>query len=100
MPQHEDLTQTNMQYRTNGLATSVFWDRECVIYHHESGNTHLIADVPENLLQCCLSLIPYSEDDLLKLMQQFSEPSEQDFSAYINQLLAMLINKDLIEQLN
>lgn len=89
-----------MKYRVNGLTSIVFWGKECVIYHHESGNTHLIHDVPQILLQSCLSSIPYSSDDLLMRLRQSTEPSNKDLSAYINQLLAMLINKDLIEQLN
>ena len=89
-----------MKYRAHGQTSSVFWDKDCVVYHHESGNTHLVNDVPEDLLKRCLSHAPYDRNDLQSSIQQCSEFSGQDLSEYINQLLAMLIKKDLIEQLN
>jgi len=89
-----------VKYSINGNVTTVFWDRDCVIFHHDSGNTHLMADVPEVLLQRCLLPTPYDQDDLLRSIQQDTEFSEQEWSVYINQLLAILIKKDLIEKLN
>jgi len=89
-----------VKYCISGKVTSAFWDKDCVIYHHESGNTHLMNDVPEALLKSCLSHIPYDRNDLHEVIQQCSEFSEQDLSEYINELLAMLIKKNLIEQLN
>jgi len=89
-----------VKYRVNGKATSVFWDKDCVIYHHNSGNTHLISDVPETLLKRCLSYTPYDYDDLNQSIQQCPEFAEQDCFEYINQLLITLINKELIEALN
>ncbi|NOQ14863.1 MAG: hypothetical protein GQ583_10370 [Methyloprofundus sp.] len=89
-----------MKYFINGKVSFVFWDKDCIIYHHNSGNTHLINDVPEVLLKRCLSAIPYDQEDLLRSIQQYAEFAGQDLSEYINQLLAILIKKDLIEQLN
>lgn len=89
-----------MKYRVNGLTSSVFWNKDCVVYHHESGNTHLISDVPEALLKRCLSNTPYDCDDLQVLIQECLEFKVQDLPGYVNQLLAMLRKKDLIEQLN
>ncbi len=89
-----------MRYRINGAVTTVFWGMECVIYHHDSGNTHLLNDVPEVLLKRCLLTVPYDLRDLQKSIQQGTEFTEQDWSEYINQLLAILLKKDLIEQLN
>ena len=96
----DTLRLSNVKYRVYGKAVSVFWDKACVVYHHESGNTHLMNDVPEVLLKRCLSNTSFDRDDLLRSIQQRSKFSEQDLSEYINQLLAMLIKKDLIEQLN
>ena len=89
-----------MKYSINGQVTTVFWDKDCVIYHHNSGNTHLMTDVPEVLLQHCLLSTPYEQEDLLTSIQQNTEVAEQDWSEYINQLLAILLKKELIEQLN
>lgn len=90
----------NAEYRVNGKVTSVFWDKDCVIYHHNSGNTHLISDVPETLLKRCLSHISYDYNALNQSVQQYPEFAEQDCFEYINQLLITLINKELIEPLN
>ncbi len=89
-----------MKYCLNGKVTTVFWGGDCVIYHHNSGNTHLMTDVPEVLLQHCLLSIPYELADLMTIIKQDTELSDLDWSEYINQLLAILIKKELIEQLN
>jgi len=89
-----------VKYRVNGKTTSVFWGKDCVVYHHESGNTHLINDVPEALLKHCLSDISYDYDDLKMLTQQYLDISEQDLCAYLNRFLIILTKKDLIERLN
>ena len=89
-----------MKFRVNGLTSSAFWDKDCVVYHHESGTTHLINDVLEDLIKRCLSDIPYDHNELMLLIQQYLDISEQDLHVYLNQLLVILIKKDLIEQLN
>ena len=89
-----------MKYSINGKVTFVFWTKDCIIFHHNSGNTHLINDVPDALLKRCLSPISYDQEDLKRSIQQNTEFAGQDLSEYINQLLDLLIKKDLIEQLN
>ena len=89
-----------MKYHVNGQTSSVFWNKSCVVYNHESGTTHLINEVPEALLKRCLSHTPYDHNDLQLLIQQHPEFQAPDLYEYVSQLLLILIKKDLIEQLN
>ena len=89
-----------MQYCVNGQTSYVCWGRDCVIYHYDSGNTHLIQEVPEALIKLCLSESIFGRNDLLRVIKECSEYNERDLHSFVEQLLSLLINKDLIKQLN
>lgn len=74
------------------------WDNQSVVYHHASGNTYLIDYIPFELLKKCLLTACFTKDGLVVNFEAIKpDLALEDIKDFINQLLADLKARELIE---
>lgn len=62
-----------MIYKRKGTASIILWEDELVVYHHDSGDTHLLPLIlPHSLVFFCFQQDLLSFERLLDQMKAFS----------------------------
>ncbi len=71
------------------------WDDEMVVYHHQSGDTHLFSDTAKHVVALCLSRERFSVPELIEAESNFfNDPQQAQY--FIASIVQNLVQKDLI----
>ena len=71
------------------------WNDEIIIFHHQSGDTHLFSGIEKEIVSFCLSHDNFNVADLFTGYGDYFYDSQQAES-YISALLNILIRKNFL----
>lgn len=76
----------------------VAWGDELILYHHHSGDTHLLSARFLPLVQYCLQQAVFSSDDLMNQCKSIGETLQKK-QHLINLFLQQFIQLNILQQL-
>lgn len=86
------------RYRSSKISFAQ-WEQDTVIYNHGSACTHIISNIPAELIDLLFCQHGFSDDELLNsIATAFTENSQEQNNNYLHELTGQLISKELIEK--
>jgi hypothetical protein len=82
-------------YKIISEVSLVAWLDETIIYHQGSGDTHLFESIPTNILNIIFSASGFYKKDLTNVYDFYDQLNSE---IYVDGLLQILLQKDLISQ--